>query len=144
MNENQKALEILRIAIRMEIEGHKFYQFIADRIDDKEVRYLCKNLARDEEVHRRMLEVRYNHLSEGKIFQPGEDIDIENISNIADMGKAELLEIALGLERKGLEYYSSNAKVVSDRKSKEILLDLVDFEKEHEMKLLKILEENSG
>jgi len=141
MNENQKALEILGIAINMEIKNYNLYIYMSDKIEDKKTRFLCKNFAQDEEIHRRMLEDRYNHLSEGKNFEPSSEVEIDKISNVAYMNRRELLTIALKMERNGIEFYQTKSKTITDPKSKEILGDLVEFEKEHEEKILAILEE---
>ena len=56
MQENQKALEALEFAIRDEVRAYNFYKLLAEKTEDRKVRYLCKNLSQDELIHRKMLE----------------------------------------------------------------------------------------
>jgi len=139
MNENQKALEVLKFAINNEIKAFNFYNYIASKIEDRSVRYMCKNLAGDEKIHRMILEDRYKHLSEGEDCVVENEVNYENIPSVCSLGRDELIEMAIKLERNAQEYYLNQSKIIEDSKSAEVLLDLYNTEKEHEEKLKTLL-----
>ena len=140
MYENQKALEVLEIAIRDEIMAFNFYNYIAKKIEDKNVRFLCKNFAQDENLHRMMLEDRYTHLGEGKKCVIDEEFDFESDPSISTLGRNELIKLAIQYERKAQQFYFNESKSMPDKKGKEVLLDLYNTEQEHEAKLTELLE----
>ncbi|MBU1626481.1 ferritin family protein [bacterium] len=143
MYENQKALDILEFAIRAEIKAFAFYNFIANKIEEKELRFLCKNLAQDEKLHRLMLEDRYTFLAEGKKCKVDEEYKFEKDPAISSFGREELLKLAIDMERTAQQYYFNKSKEISDKKGKEILLELYNVETEHERKLTALLNSNS-
>jgi rubrerythrin len=139
MNENQKALEVLKYAIKAEFKAFAFYNFIANKIDDKEVRFLCKNLAQDEKLHRLMLEDRYSHLSEGRKLILDVEYKFEDDPSVSFLDRMGLLKLAIDYEIKAQQYYLDKSKQISDDKSKQILLDLYNTEQDHERKLTTLL-----
>jgi rubrerythrin len=140
MNENKSALEVLEFAIRCEIKAYNFYHYIANKIEEKDVRYLCRNLAGDEKIHRNVLEDRYMHLSEGKKCEIVEEVNLDNVSSVSSLGRNGLLEVAIKMEKNAQDYYYKQSKIIQDKKSVEILLDLYNTEKEHEERLTTLIE----
>ena len=139
MNENQKAIEILGNAIKKEIKSFNLYNFIAKRIDEKKVRFLCKNLANEEDLHRRMIEDRYIFLSEGKVPMISVDnIHFDEIPSVSIKDRDELLQMAVAMEENSIEYYQKQLNLIDDEKGREILEDLLSFEKEHKRKILEM------
>jgi rubrerythrin len=142
MLENQKALEVLSTAICREIKAFKLYLYMKDRIEDKKVRFLCKNLAADEDLHRKTLEDRYNNLAEGKNFVvQDKDVELHSVGAVTTMNRVDLINLAIKLEKQSQEFYLNQSKKIDDKKSYDILRDLVEIEKEHERKLTEILKE---
>src|SRR4030042_3589029 len=105
MHENQKALEVLEYAIQAEIKAFNFYHYIANKIEEKELRFLCKNIAQDENLHRLMLEDRYSFLGEGKKCKVDEIFKFEEDLSISSLDRNGLLRLAIEFERIAQENY---------------------------------------
>ena len=140
MLENQKALEALEYAIRDEIRAYTFYDTLGKKVEDKKVRYLLKNLCQDEVIHKKMLDERYVHLSEGKEYKYDEKTEFDFNSDVSLKNRKEILEMAVELEIKAKEFYLSQAKLVPDNKCQEIFRDLAIFEEEHRIRLMELIE----
>jgi len=140
INENLKALKVLEQGIFAEVKASAFYNYITQKIENKDVRFLCRNLAQDEKLHRLMLEDRYTFLGEGKDCKVDDNIDFNNDPTVSSMTQKDLIKQAIDCEIKAQEFYLSKSKEMDDKKAKKVLLDLYNMEQEHEAKLKKLLE----
>ena len=72
--ENEKALEILKSAILMEIRGQAFYNNVATQTKDDDIRNLFTIMANEEKLHQEFLSKHYSSLKadrlKGKINLP--------------------------------------------------------------------------
>ena len=62
-------LEVLGIAIRSEVEAHRFYTQVLKRVQNPILREKLSRLAAEEKRHRQILEERYRK-STGEVFPP--------------------------------------------------------------------------
>jgi rubrerythrin len=156
---NESILGILRSAIEIEKYGIEYYNALSTAVDDVIGKEFLKYLAEAERIHQRTLEEQYENREnsdadaiqplpmdnldeDGKqlIFSiPLEDYDPSTVS------ATDALKFGIHVEEQSMKFYNYAAKIVNDDELKNILKDLVEFEKEH-MKLLKenlkILESN--
>jgi len=137
--------EILRFAIRKEADAAAFYRMAADR-SDPGVKQAFKELAIEEEGHKKKLEgfdlkqISKIKLKETKGLGMGEVM--EDVPYSSDMSYADLLRMAIKIEEKSQQLYTSTAQRVTEQKLKKMLLILAQEESGHKEKLEKIYDED--
>ncbi len=140
MSDIQKALDILKDAIKAEIEDYTQYKLMSERIDDEETRDLCYGLSEEEKAHRKMLETHYTKISNGdECVIDNSELNLIKIPLGHKIDRVDLIKRSIEKEKAGNEYYSSMAKVVKDMPSKKLLQELANIEKKHEKQLTAIL-----
>jgi rubrerythrin len=140
MSINLKELDILRDAIKAEIEDNHQYKLMAERIEDTKTSILCRKFANDEAKHRQMLESHYEKLSGGeKCYIDPEDLNLQDIPEDYTIDPFDLIRRSIEKEKAGNEYYTSMAKVVKDKNCKALLENLATVEQMHENELKKLL-----
>ena len=65
-NEQARTIEVLQLAVRMEVEGKEFYQKASRKSSNKLAKELFQQLANEEDVHRKKFEEIYAALKERK------------------------------------------------------------------------------
>ncbi len=122
--------EILGFAVSREIEANQFYNYIAKRMMDPQMRRVCEEFAEDELEHKAKLE--FELMKVGEVVG---DFDISNyVSKTGDpmtMDYEELLILAMNKEEISINLYSDLAEVVKDEQSRETLLALAEEELMH-------------
>lgn len=140
-----KALEILKMAILMERRGKEFYNTVANNTKDDNVRNIFTLMAKEEQLHIDQLSQHYKTFQKTGKFelhhteQPeGEDTIASMILNpeirksiSAASFEASAIGAAIDMENKAIEVYSQRAKEASDENEKALYLWLADFEKGH-------------
>lgn len=136
---------IKSVAIRMEMDGIKFYSDLAGRILHPMGKAMFRSFVEDEKSHvrrlRALLSVRReeNHAKEKEVISPKERLVTifqkmgEEPKKKVDvnMNDIEAVRLAMGLEEKGIEFYEQAARESSDRKDSETYLFLAGEEKAH-------------
>ncbi len=56
--------------------------------------------------------------------------------------KNEIIDMAIGLERAGIKFYTETAEILKDTKIKNLFLKLADDEREHELNFLSLKSED--
>jgi rubrerythrin len=151
---NESILGILRSAIEIEKYGVEYYNTLSTAVDDEIGKEFLKYLAVAEREHQRTLENEYdskNELGEmsiqplpmdnldedGKqlIFSvPLEDYDPSTVSAI------DALKFGIHIEEQSMRFYNNAARMINDDELRNILKELVEFEKEHLVLLKQNLE----
>ena len=136
----QKELDILKDAIKAEIEDNHQYTVMSEIIEDSKTRILCRKLANDEAEHRAQLEKYYEKISGGEkcVIEEGELI-FQHIPEGTKVDPFDLIKRSIEKEKAGKEFYSSMAKVVKDDSCKILLENLARIEQFHENELIKLL-----
>jgi len=136
--------EILRFAIRKEADAAAFYKMAADR-SNPGVRKTFKELAKEEEGHRKLLE----NLSMEKVAQSR----IETIPNLKisdylvetefrpDMSYAEILRMAMKMEEHSLKLDNDLKNSSTDEGIRRLFTFLAGEEAKHKLRLEKIYDE---
>lgn len=150
------ANDIVRFAIRIEEVGEKFYNKLAQRTEDEEMRKLFQELAKEEIAHRnffeRMLQNLKHYLNLPEDLPQKEQeylnyyterivFDLERmdqiLSKITDVAAA--LDFAIQRELDSIFYYSELKRFA--QQSQQFLIDrIIDQERIHFLKLSKARE----
>jgi len=149
--EQEKTLEALRTAIRMEIDGKEYYLKASQKSGNELGRKLLQSLAVEEDVHREKFEEIYDAISSKKAwpgidFQPDggrglrtifarvtEEID-SNIEVLAT--ELDAVQTAMAMENKTCDFYKSQSKIATYDAEKDFYEALASQEREHHLVLL--------
>jgi rubrerythrin len=139
--------EIVDIAVRIEENGHAFYNAAAERSNDQNLAAILRKLADDETEHKNTFKALYKS-DENYILSPAytEEVDsyIKAMTNSqvfapgkssADIAKGakdifEVLSLAMGAEKDSILYYSEIKDWVQE-KDKDIINNVIEEEKKH-------------
>ncbi len=127
-SEQDKTLEVLQIAIQMEIDGKEYYQKISQSSANQLGRELFKSLSAEEDVHRQKFEEIYEAIRSKKAwpetdFQPDGGKRLRTIfagatdeigSNVMALAtELEAIETAMDMENKTYDFYKSQGKIAT-------------------------------
>ena len=130
-------LEVLGVAIRAEVEAHRFYTQAVKRVRNPLLREKLSRLAAEEKRHRQILEERYKR-SSGEAFPPiPRKGGVEAKGKMPkDLSPEEMLQVAIRKEREAAQFYQRQALKSADMSGRFMLEYLADFERSHERSLL--------
>lgn len=153
MNANT-TLDILKTAILLEKRGKSFYETVAEKSTDEEVRNIFLTMAKEEQLHIEFLSAQYREYEKsGKLssaIKPAKaDDSIANMvlskditSRISAAGfEAAAISAAIDMENKAIEVYSRRANESADPAEKELYQFLADWERSHHRILYEMSEE---
>lgn len=148
--ENQKALEIIKSAILMEVRGQAFYNNVIEQTKSEDVWNIFNIMANEEKLHADYLLKQYTSIKQsGKPSQMVlPETSAENIVNlilspeiknqISGAGyEAAAISASIDMENKAVEIYTDFATKSEEPEIKELFLWLANWEKGH----VKILSE---
>ena len=143
----EEALDVLRQAMRNEIEGRTLYLEAIERTEDRLGQRMFRSLATDEEEHQQILQAEYVKLEEeGKWLEAeaaqevelGPDLAIfpleeEMVKKIIPPGATDLeaLKLAMEFERRGYRLYESATAGNPDPTAQAVFRFLVQEESRH-------------
>lgn len=146
--ETKNPVDILKMAILMEMRGFAFYTKVAEQTKDDDIRNIFNIMAREENIHIKTLSGQFSDYEKNKKFSDTSLTDSsaagitklilsEEIKNkISSAGyEAAAISAAIDMEKKAIEVYSSQAEISKDPNEKKLYNWLADWEKGH----LKIL-----
>lgn len=142
--EKEKALDVLKSAILMEVRGQAYYKSIAEKAGDEDVKNLFNIMANEEKMHAEFLSQQYSEYKKNNSFSeqelPGETSesavnailsgDIRNRLSGAGF-EAAAISAAIDMENRASEIYTDFARQSEDANVKELFLWLADWEKGH-------------
>lgn len=143
MTEHRKeTLDAIMRALELEKETFDFYTTAEQKTFHPEGKRIFQWLAKSEEEHYLRLTELYKSLSDGGrwVFYGGQTITIDTEGadrSGFDTGDVEALEIAMDIEKKGIDFFDDLASRTTDPNGKKMLEALRDEEKEH----LRVIEE---
>lgn len=153
MNQNDKAVEVLKTAILLERRGKAFYTQAARNSESKSATKIFEMMAEEEDEHINFLVRQFKNYQEHQAFvtnelPPEEDpavveILTENIKKeISAAGfEAAAIGAAIDFENRAIEIYSNRAEEATDPNEKEMYQMLADWEKTHHHLLHKLNED---
>ncbi|MDY6916315.1 MAG: ferritin family protein [Candidatus Cloacimonadota bacterium] len=132
--------KIMDLGIKREIEAYKFYNDVVNRVDDKALKDIFNDLAKQELGHRNLLEeLKYNPEIPVKISKPSIDYGIAETVELPElsinMKPAEALALAMKKEQQAAEFYQELAESTSDMEIKKLCLEMAGMELSHKQKL---------
>jgi rubrerythrin len=137
--------EILRFAIRKEVDAAAYYQMMADR-SNPGIKKLLEELAKEEEAHRKKLEHFDRKKIEKMTVKETKGLGIsewmEDAPFSSDMNYADLLRMAIKNEERSQHLYTSTAQRVTEPTLKKLLLVLAQEESTHKERLEKLYDKD--
>ncbi|MGC9396663.1 MAG: ferritin-like domain-containing protein [Anaerolineae bacterium] len=140
-------MDVLVEAMKLESDGRKFYETIAEHMTDPEAAAMFKRLAADEVDHYNYIERQYLALEAGKdwsmipematvevidavsvVFPPEKQVLAELPPNPSE---EDALLFALGVEDKSFKLYHNSAQIAKDPEAKKLFLQLAGAEQTH-------------
>jgi rubrerythrin len=141
-NEN-KAIEIIKGAILMENRGMAFYNAVAQATPNISVREIFRSMALEEKKHIQMLSDQYISLTKNGKMIPMDwsekpmDFSTQIITkkireSVSGAGyEAAAIGAALAMEEQAIKFYSARAETTSDKNEEELYQWLANWEKTH-------------
>ena len=140
-----KALEILKMAILMERRGKEFYNTVAGHTQNEQVKNIFSIMAKEEQLHIEQLSQQYKEYQKSGQFILQSHEANENEETIANMVlnpevrkslsaasyEAAAINAAIDMENKAIEVYSKRAEETTDAYEKELYTWLANFERDH-------------
>jgi rubrerythrin len=110
-NEQARTIKVLQLAVEMEVDGKKFYQKASRKSSNKLAKELFRQLAKEEDIHRKQFEEIYKALKRGQNWP-----DVELPSGKAAKIKSLFAEAtkALGSQFKVAESEFEAIKIAMD------------------------------
>jgi rubrerythrin len=142
--QNQKTLDILKMAILMEKRGFAFYTKVAEQATDPEIKNVFSTMAAEETIHVKFLSDQFLNLEKNQAFEQLElpDVAADGIASmiLSDEVKQKInaagfeaaaISAAIDMEKKAIEVYSQQAAAANDPNEKSLFSWLADWEKGH-------------
>ena len=142
--ENEKALDVLKNAILMEMRGQTFYKNVVDQTQSADVKNIFTTMMEEEKLHAEFLTKQYLSLKQNgttdKIALPKESsnnvinliLSPEIKNQISGAGyEAAAISASIDMENKAVEIYSNFAAEATDPEIKNLFNWLANWEKGH-------------
>ena len=127
--------EVLRNAIQSEVETRVYYQTLAERTADPEVRRRMLQLADGELVHRAKLERKYREMVGSPPPEP-QPVHIELAPDVVDLDLRHALKHALERERDSESYFRHMAeRMPPPTELGKLFVELAEIEWKHKTEL---------
>ncbi len=154
-NEQARAIEVLRLAVRMEVEGKEFYQKASQKSSNKLAKDLFQQLANEEDVHRKKFEEIHEVLKRGQnwpdVAPPSEkgkklkslfSEATKTLGSKVKVAESELeaINIAIDMEIKSYNLYHSRSEESTLPLEKRFYESLAGEERGHHLALTDSLE----
>lgn len=135
--EGLTVIEILALAIKKELDAASFYKQLAGKIANPIIRERFLQLAKEERMHRALLQAEYKRLTgeSKKPPLPKGKFTTRDDFVLVEASIEQALLYAIQTERDAQKLYATAAKTSSDPRGKRLLEYLVEFEKGHERQL---------
>jgi rubrerythrin len=145
----QKAVGALTMAIRIEQNGYRFYRRAAEETEDPKAQDLFNGLAEDEIAHERILQTRLEALERDGGWVPVDEAEwpdespqsggkpvfsSERIEEGVHDYTSELsaLRMAYLIEKNAVAFYTKAARETDDSVGRAMYEDLADWERRHQ------------
>ncbi len=138
MTEQQTIGRIIRLAIRREQEAYNFLMAMSECVESPGIKYMFKDLAKEELEHKDKLELELIKL--GEVVQPQtSQTETENPYYIesdesATMDFADLLRLCIEKEDISFRFYINMAVQLNQEESRDTLLALAEEELRHKLR----------
>ncbi len=130
---------VIMMAISREVESYVFYRSVSEKVTDKNLKSIFKDLAGDETKHRELLE--------GYLAKPASDLHFDSAKDYklsktierppitTDLKPIDGMKLAIKKEEDAMEMYTGLANASTDAAQKKIFLELAKMETGHKARL---------
>lgn len=135
----EKYKSIISDAINREVEAYTFYQTVADKVKDANLKKLFGELAGEEKGHREYLQKLLSRditslgFSATKDYKVGDSIPTPPLT--PDMKPVDGLVVAIKKELEAMQMYTQLANASGDAEVKKLFTDLATMERGHKTRL---------
>ena len=142
--ETKSPLDILKMAILMEMRGFAFYTKVAEQTLDLNIRNVFHTMAEEENLHIKYLSEQFTNFEKNKHFgeTPLTDspaagltkliLSEEIKTKISSAGfEAAAISAAIEMEKRAIEVYSNQGEISKDPNAKKLYSWLADWEQGH-------------
>ena len=154
VTEQDKILQVLRIAIQMEIDGKQYYQKVSQRCRNPVFKELFHSLATEEDLHQQKFEQIYNDIRQQKAwpethFKPDRGKKLRTLFTkvTEELGSMQppathldALQIAMNMENQTYDFYISQGKKATYDAEGDFYQTLAGEERQHYLVLLNYYE----
>lgn len=150
--EQDKILQILQLAIKMELDGKKFYFRISQESRHELGKKLMATLAAEEDIHRQQFEKIFEAIRQQKAwpktdFHPDKGRTIKTIfaqaskeTNPSTVTEQDAVKVAIDMENQSYDLYKNQAKMATSPAEKTFFEALAGEERGHQIALTDYLE----
>jgi rubrerythrin len=138
-------LEVIKSAIKLEIDGQRFFEHVADATHSDLGKKMFTKLAGDEAQHLKIFSDIFTEMvgedwkkHMGELKKQAKAPMIEELSRKVESGgktgrasELEAISIAMDLERNAIEFFSNAASKTTDAKAQEVFNRIADEERLH-------------
>jgi rubrerythrin len=150
--EQDKILQILQLAIKMEQDGKKFYLRVSRESQHQLGKELLETLAGEEDIHRQQFEEIFEAIRQKKSwpktdFHPDKGKTIKTIfakavkeTNPSTVTEQDAIKVAIDMENQSYDLYKNQAAVAAAASEKSFYEALAAEERGHQVALTDYLE----
>jgi rubrerythrin len=150
--EQDKILQILQLAIKMEQDGKKFYLRVSRESQHQLGKKLLETLAGEEDIHRQQFEEIFEAIRQKKAwpktdFHPDKGKTIETIftkaakeTNPSTATEQDAIKVAIDMENQSYDLYKTQAAIATSAGEKSFYEALAAEERGHQVALTDYLE----
>ncbi|MBN1367507.1 MAG: ferritin family protein [Dehalococcoidales bacterium] len=150
--EQDKVLQILQLAIKMEQDGKKFYLRVSQESRHELGKKLMATLAAEEDIHRQQFEKIFDAIRNKQAwpktdFQPDKGRTIKTIfaqanqeTHSATTTEQDAVKVAIDMENQSYDLYNNQAKIAAGPTEKAFFEALAGEERGHQIALTDYLE----
>lgn len=130
-------MQMLKQAIRSEIDGRRFYEFLADKTKNPDAKRKLTTLAQDERRHESILYRIYKK----KFGEEVDEVPEKGVGVLSEffahpekhegLNEVQYIEMAIKAELAATEYYKGEAKNAEDDETKQIFSRMAEEEFGH-------------
>jgi len=133
--------EIMDFAIKSEENAHRFYMDWAEKMEDKALKKMFKELAVEESGHKAYFTELKNKKTVNLPTVGGKIVDLKisdyimDASVSTDMDYQDALTLAMHREKEAFKLYAGLAELVDDEEMKKTFIALAEEEAKHKLRL---------
>lgn len=131
--------QILKMAIKNEVEAHDFYNGISSKVKDGSLKSIFSELAQEEKKHRQILEGYFNNPSKPLVFKETSDFKVSESVELPElsleMQPSSAIALAMKKEEEAKKLYERFTEASEDEEQTAIFKELAKMESEHKSKL---------
>jgi rubrerythrin len=134
---------ILAGAIDRELEAHRFYQQVAQIVEDTYLKDMFRSFAAEELKHRDILQGFSNkaemavHFARVPDFHVSETMDAPDMALSIQLKPADAIALAMKKEEAAMRHYTQLAEACTDTAQQKVFLELAAMERGHKLKMEK-------